>query len=400
MTLPPSRQKSPYKRLSFPKGLRLGCLFAGALIYVAAPAFAASIAFEPSISEVGAWDSNPLLLTTDAKPLYGSTTTPRLVAKSQTPTTELVGDVSVSHNVFNQKSFDSTDAHGKLFVSRRNQRFEAGARQTVDYDTTRTSELTTFGREAGVLRHLGLSFAPYASFLVNPKDKISLTGRLLVSRYDSQAYTDYNVYALTPSWSHSFTPLQTGSIFLHAQRYVTQSGFKRTVDSVGPSLGWNVLFSPRLSGRFSLGFEASQEKSPNGNEAPWQVNHVFSGVITYKGEQDTIDFSALRQQQPNSNGTQRLLTSFSIKERHAINENLFWDVFVGYQFSRSDSSAANDLKNLLTATTGLTYRATEAFDIFAKYKYRHEALTNRDDIAMGNAFTIGLTLRPYGRIAP
>ncbi len=363
-----------------------------------ASAHAANISFEPSISEMGSWDSNPLLLTRNAKPLYGSTTTPRIVVIDQTPTTKLAADVSVSENIFNQSSFDSTDVHGDFGLSHRNERFEIGLHERTDYDTTRTSELTTFGNNVGAIRHFGLSASPYVSFSPLPTEKITLAGKFLASRYESRRFTDYNVYALTPSWTHSFTPLHAGIISLQAQRYQTIGDFGRTVDSIGPSVGWIATFTPRLSGKFSAGLEATKEKNPNIPDSTWKWNSVFSGTLSYKGDQDVTDFTAMRMQQPNSNGTQQLLTTFSIKEKHAINENLFWDFLVSYHFAKNASGASNNLRSLISASTGLTYRATETLDITTKYRFRRETLTDRDEVANGNMVTLGLTYRPYGHI--
>ena len=146
-------------------------------------------------TETGSYDSNPLLLVHGAKPLWGSVTTPELIFNSKTPTAQLNVDTLVKENLFNDSSFDSTDAHQKIGLNEQMERWGAGFTEQTDYDTTRTSELFPLGLGAvsanKAVRHLGLDFAPNVSYAPNTTNKFSLGGSLVDSQYDNPIFANY-----------------------------------------------------------------------------------------------------------------------------------------------------------------------------------------------------------------
>jgi hypothetical protein len=382
---------------TFRRAVFASVLAAAALVASGAPVFASNVTVDAEISETGSWDSNPLMLAHNAEPLFGSSTVPHLVFTDETPTSRLNADVSVGENIFNQSTFDSTDFHGNFGLSHRIERWEASLKEKTDYDTTRTSELTTFGENAGSIRHLGLLIAPGLAFKPTSLDKLTVDGSASASRYDGPSFTDYDVFTLTPSWMHNFTPLHAGLLSFRAQRYQTESGPGLTVDSAAPMLGWAASFTPRWSGKFTVGLQASQQSGAGVADESLQWNYVYSADLSYKGEQDFMNFIATRAQQPYGNGTELLLTTFSIKEDHALNPKLSMTALLSYQYSQSTAESGSNLKSLLKANPGLAYHVTDNLDILTAYQYKYESLTGADEVAKGSSVTLGLKYRPWGK---
>jgi hypothetical protein len=127
---------------------------------------------------------------------------------------------------------------------------------------------------------------------------------------------------------------------------------------------------------------------------PWQLQYVFSGDLNYKGQQDIADLITSRTEYPFGNGTESLLTTFQAKETHNINESFSVNVGLSYQYANYQSSATGSLDDLVSASGGLTYHATERLDVAATYQYRRETLKNIGGDATDNMVTLGLVYRP------
>jgi len=349
-------------------------------------------------SETGSWETNPLMLINNSqKSLYGSVTTPELLFTDKTPTSQLNADMLLNENIFNQSSFDSTDAHGKFGANTQLQRWGAGANVAVDYDTTRTSELFPVGLggalQSTAVRHLGLSIAPNISYNPTAVDKVAILGTLADSQYE-KTFGNYATASLTPTYTHNFDPLNAGVFSITAQRYQSTSGPPVYVDTVGPSVGWLGTLSERLTAKATVGLQTTRQYGSGAVQVPWSLQYVFSGGLTYKGQQDKVDFETSRNDYPFGNGTDSLFTSFSITEQHNINASFAVNVGASYQTADYQSTANGSLDYLLTGTGGLTYHATERLDIAATYQYRRETLINTAGDAHDHLVTLGLVYRP------
>ncbi len=374
---------------------RLLCV--GALVLLATSASAENLKVEASIAEKGQRDSNPLMLTRGAKELYGSVTTPTVTITDNTPTTQLSAKISASENVYNQSNYNSTDGHAVTRLARQMTLWDVALGGTADYDTTRSSELTTLGFESAATRHLGYSASPEISYRLTPLNRLGLSGNYLHSEYDSTTLTDYRTMSLTPSWTHVFTPLNRGSISVLAQRYQPLDYYNGRIDTVGPSLEWVSALTPRLTARLSGGTQATRRYDGSSPGQAWQWDYVFSSNFSYNGEQDTTVLAATRAQQPYANGTEFLLTTLSLQETHKFTPALSLDVKASYQFSDSSAAAPGRLDSMWNGSAGLSYRITDRWDATTSYQYRHETLTGRSEAAQRNLIRVGFSFHTDAR---
>ncbi len=373
---------------------RVGLVCLGVLCFLPGTAWASGLEVETELSETGSVDSNPRMLTHGEKTLYGSTTTPVLILKAQTPTVFANVETSADVNQYDQSSYNSNDFHGKSDLTKRYELWQADLSCSADYDTARASELTLFGRDVGIVRHLGYRFSPQITYSMSPRDKISAGGAYAFSRYDSESLTDYSVATVNTAYARSLTPLHTGIFSVQAQRYQTKAWNNARIDSIGPSFGWNAQFSPELSLQISAGFQTSREEADDLSSQPWTWNYVFSGKMAWKSEQDDLSLSATRQRQPYANGTESLLTGFSVKDTHTLNDLFSLSVLGSYQYAQSPAQAGTDLNDRITGQTGLSYHVLENVDITASYKYRRETYTNEDRTAQQNVGLLTVVFRP------
>jgi len=350
-------------------------------------------------SETGSWESNPLLLVgNNTKSLWGSVTTPELSFTDKTPTSQLNADVQLQENLFNQSTFDSTDLHGKFGAGEQMERWGAKAQIATDYDTTRTSELLPTGTGGSISntpsRHLGLSFAPEVDYNPTQVDKIAMQGSLAVSQYDKNIFQNYATASFTPSITHNFDPLNAGIFQMTAQRFQSTSGPPVYVDTVGPSIGWLGTLRPDLSAKALVGIQTIRQYGSGAAQEPWTLQYTFSGDLTYKTQQDQMDFAFSRNDYPFGNGTETLLTTVGVTEIHNINSSFAVNVGASYETGSYQTKTAGNLDDLISANTGLTYHATERLDIAATYQYRRETLINTNGNATDNTATLGLVWRP------
>jgi hypothetical protein len=350
------------------------------------------------LSENGSFDTNPLLVTHGAKELYGSVTTPELIFSDKTPTSLITADTSLVENIFNQSNFDSTDLHSKASFSEQTARWGAGIQEQTDYDTTRTSELTNFGLN-GVnigksVQHLGFTATPEVSYNPTQIDKFTMQGSYNQSTYDNNIFSDYQIFSASPTYAHDFDQLNTGTFSVQAQRYQTTSGPQSTIDTVGPVIGWNSKFTPRLSGSVTVGVQEARQFGSGVQQEPWTLQYDYSASIAFTGQQDTASFSTSQADYPFGYGTEALLTAFNVSEAHELNENFAFNVGSSYQYAHYQSSLNGALDSLLSGTGGLTYHATDRVDIVTSYQYRYETLTGSSGHADDHTVTLGLVYRP------
>lgn len=370
-------------------------VFSIALIAVglANPALAQADGFQAALSETGVWDSNPLMRG-GAKDLYGITSTPKLTYASKTATSYLGIETSADNNVFNQRKFNTTDYHAATTLKKSTQRLEVSLNGNVDYDTTRTSELSTFGLDSGVVRRLGYAVAPGASYKLSPVSSLETSGSYAKSQYDSASYTDYHTLSLSSAYQRSFTELYVGAISLNARRYQADGGLRRRVDSAGPTAALQAVLSPEWTGQIRAGAEASREEQRGTLVQDWAWSAVFSSDLTYKTERDVLRFSAVRAQQSYANGNDDLLTSISVREERNISPTLTISLGGSFQFSDNNEVNSSGLDKKYVGEAGLSYHITKSLDMTSHYRFRQETYTNRSDKPKQNVVRFGLTYRP------
>jgi hypothetical protein len=397
----------------FRRRLSFAVFSAAALLLAAAPACAddppgpantpkipGGLTLQATGTETGSWESNPLLTIHGAQPLWGSVTTPELVIDDKTPTDLLTMDALVNENIFNQQSFDSTDFHNKFNFTTQTERWQANFQEATDYDTTRTSDLFPAGLNGVILnepvRHFGVTMSPELSYSPETTNKFTMAGSAAVDTYDNPIFADYDLYTLNPSWTHTFDPLNAGVLTFQVQRYQTTTGPQTTDDNVGPSIGWIGTLTPRLTAKATVGIQEWRQFGSGAGvvQEPWSLQYTFAGDLNFKGQQDTADLITSRTDYPFGNGTEALLTTYSVSDSHNLNELLALNVGVSYQTGSYQSSAAGDLNYLATGTGGLTFHATDRLDVVGTYQYRYETLNGISGNAQDNLFTIGVVYRP------
>lgn len=347
------------------------------------------------ISEGFDYNSNPLMSTEQATPAYGSVTRGELSYKATSPTGALNANGAVVQNVFNRSAFTTTDVHGDADASRQIQRWGARMRGTVDYDTTRTSELTSYGINVGNVRHLGFSAAPELSFHPTPMNSIFVGASALSSTYDSSAYSDYYMITAGPGYSHNFNPRNAANVTVQFERYQELNDPNLTVDTISPTIGWTSLLSSKLQAYASVGGQVSQQRSMTQHDQPWVWEYVFRGGLTFTGEVDKIDVRASREPFPFGNGTQALLTGIALTELHNISQSLALGLTASYQdASYQGPTSGVGLSSLLTVGPNLTYRITDRLDLVTSYLYRRENLINSEKIVQDHAVILNLMYHP------
>jgi|GEM_PF-790999 hypothetical protein len=392
---------APAKRLFFACGVVAADLLAFFPAHALAqqtpapsPGAMGGLTLQSVLSQNGSWSSNPLLSTDGSQSLWGSTTSPELIIKDSTPLSQALFDTKIDENVFNQSSYDSTDLHETANLSRMNQRWEVGVQANTDYDTTRTSQTTT-GLSPTIARHLGFALSPNAAFSPTAADLFSLTSSLGTSSYDNSAsYSNYNTFSVSPAYNHKFDPLNSGSVSIQAQRYLTTNNAPTRTDSLGPSFGWQTIFTPRFTGNASIGVQTSRQYDIGTPTGPWAWQYTFSGSLSFKGVQDTANFTATRAQTPYGNGTEALQTSLSLAENHNLTPLFSLTFNAQYVSSTYQAVTVGNLEDFSVGSAGVIYHATERLDFSANYQYRYETLTDETKIAQDHSFTVNLVYRP------
>ena len=347
-----------------------------------------------SLSETGSWNSNPMMRRQGAQEIYGATTTPRVSFLESTETSKIGLDVWLENNIFNRHEYDTTDYHAIVDLAKETQRLEVALKGNVDYDTTRTSELTNFGIQTDLSRHFAYTLTPTVGYALSPVSKIEMTSSYTKSMYEGNTYLDYHTLSFTPSYIRNFTELYAGVISLNARRYESDEGLQKIVDSIGPSIGVQAKMSPEFSAQLRVGAEASQEKYAGTVTQKWTWSTVFGSDVTYKGDQDTFTISASRAQQSYGNGNNALLTSFEAKEARQINPKFAVNIGGQYQFSGKDSASTTNLDTRYGGNIGLVYHVTQNLDLSTSYRYRHESYVNTSEEAQENVARLGLLFRP------
>ena len=349
-------------------------------------------------SETLSWDSNPLMLANGAKSLFGSTTSPVLILHGDTPVVHFSSDSLVSENIFNLSDFNSTDFHENLKLNKQLQEWGAAIQGKFDYDTTRTSEITTYNLNLPYVRHTGFSVAPDISYNFTTIDKLILAGSFARSTYNN-AFVDYDIFALNPSYEHNFDPMSKGVFTLQAQRYQTIGAEQSKVDSIGPTIGWVSILTPRLTAKADAGVQKSMQNATATSPSSSAWNYIFDADLSFKGQQDTADLLASRSQYPFGNGTETLLTAFSLSDVHALNPSIALNFSGNYQFAKQPPGATGvNLDAEFGGIAGLIYHAFEHWDMTAHYQYKNETLTGISGMIQDHTILLGLTYHPFASL--
>lgn len=348
------------------------------------------------LSEQGQYDSNALRSPTRKTEIYGSTTSPELLLGYQSPMTTVASDSRVDANLFDKSEFNSVDFHEALLLGRHNQTWAASLRGTFDYDTTRESEVTNYALNLARVHSTRYGAMPSVSYRASEYDTLSVTGYFSKVHYDNNAFVDYTIYQAAPRIEHKFDPANSGNLTLQAQHYEADSGPDSSSDSIGPSIGWTTILTPRLTVHANGGALATHKSGANigaGNEADvW--NYTFAGGVTYKDAVNDFDFTAKRSREPFGNGTDTLLDTYSVTETYTLNEHLALNGKAKYQSADYPALPGVNLDSGYTLGGGIAYKVLEDVALTADYRYRNESLTNTASDVEQHVVMVGFTIHP------
>ena len=390
-----SRYQTKYRKQAITACLALlaslpvsGSLYAQTL---AAPPPAVNIQLQAS--ETWQYDSNPLRQVRNNISISGTNSTVSLTLNDNTPVSQFSAMSQVDQGLFDDNKFNSTDFHEKANLFTKNERWSAGVGGTLDYDTTRTSEITNYGISIPSVRHLGWSASPEVDFTPTLGQKIRLAGYIAQSTYDNVAFTDYDFYQLSPSYSYSFDAINTGMLTIKGERYKSKSGTANTIDSYGPSLGWTRIISPKITAKVAAGAEYSTQSTPNASDKS-QINYVFSGNLAFKEQQDNLVLYTSRSQQPFGNGSSALFTTFKANETHSLNDKLALTGMASYRYADYLQKTGVNLDREISGSAGIQYRFLTNLDINTNYQYNNQTLTNTSGAIKEHMFLVGLSYHP------
>lgn len=342
-------------------------------------------------------DSNPLFVTTAIKPLWGSITSPELIFGGKTELTSLRSDTVFTSSNYNQSIFSSNDVSSKLDFMAKVQRWAAGIKAKVDYDSTLTSEITNFNNlSTKPVRHVAYTLAPEVSYKFLPTDRIVLGAEYSASEYEVSSFTNSEVVGMNLAYDHDFDQMNTGSFIIKAQRFRATTGSSNIVDSIGPSVGWRAILTERLTGKATMGVQMVRQKTPAITDPTWRTRLAFSTELGYKDDQNTAVLKASRSQFSFGNGSEAFLTQVSLRNAYDINEKLTVGADLSYKTADYPSNANGNLDSLATAAGTIAYHVTEHIDIAGNYQYQHESVIGRATTAHRNIAMLSIVYRPNG----
>jgi hypothetical protein len=342
-------------------------------------------------------DDNPLLLSNGATTLFGFVTQPEAIVNDDTPLVHLDLDSRLDINEFNEPHFNSTDAHDAFHSTYKGETTQFGIDGNVDYDTTRTSELTTSGINLAGIRHMGLTFSPHAVANLTPVDQALLNVSYNDTRYfNTRSYTNYSYLVASPMIQHSFDGLDIGSAGLQATEYATSEGPPISIYTVGPQFGWTRNFSQRLTATATAGAIATdsivQNRAPGTGQLSY--DYTYSLDLAFTGLQDTIHLTASRNPTPQGNGTESLQSSYGLTEKHSVTTRT--DLSLSLQFITSEYAQKlnGTQQDFISISPVLTYHLTREWDVSSEFRYRRQDVVGGSVPGTSDAVLVHLVYTP------
>lgn len=367
-----------------------------AVLVIAVPAQAGNGAAELSILERVEHDTNPLMQRHDAQAVNGSVTSPELRLSEDSATDHLGLNVRLDRSFYDVKGFSSTDLHTRATATTKGEVWEAGLRASLDYDTTRTSEQDASGLNIAGIRHTGFSVSPWVKLALTETDSLTVDPSLMRSFYeDKRRYTNYSVYSANPTYEHQFDSRNSGQVILQTSRFQTE-GTGTVIDNIGPALGWRSALSERLTASVTAGIRRTMPTfDPSSRTVAKDAwNYGYSLSLTYRGEQDVIDFTAARAPNPFATGTQAETTSLSLAETHTLTPTLSYGVTFTHQRSKSSFGGVASDSTSLGLQNRLTYHATETVDLGIEHRIRERMAEPGEGRALGNVVLARIIFTP------
>lgn len=386
----------PHQRVALTCSLLLGATpFITTLALANPPYEKPEIVYGASLVPI--WNSNPLMLRDDIRGIYGTEGRAFIGLQRDMLTSKVKGDFSAVANRYDQVNFDSTDFYAKVIMEKSFQGMLLSLTSSYDYDTTRSSELTTFGREVGTGRRKSYTAQPSFVFQATPRTMIGLSGRWQETFYESESLSNYRIASLSPVMSHNLTPLQVATLSFQAQRYTLIDSVDQYIDSFGPSIAWSYNFHPIWALNLSTGYLASRIHGYTGVADQWERNFIYGISLKYSKLQHNSILSANRSLQPYANGTESYLTTFEMRNQYKLNPNLDLELKGNYQFAEDPPETTDNLEKAWSGSAALNYKIGMNWVASASYKHRSEDLANQDKSAEQQIVRVGISYQ-FGKM--
>ena len=344
------------------------------------------------VNEAFVYDTNPLMNSDNAVTLYGSETRLLMGYDHQSDRSQFKSGLALTHNELNESVFSTTDAAFNLDMKTTTQRFLLGLRSNFTYDTNRSSEFSSSLFSLNAQRRTSWTVDPTVVYTLAPRTKLSLTASLAEQSYEDDALTDYRTLSLSPAVLYDLTPLQSVSLSLQARRYNSLSGPDRSVDSLGPYLGWKYRFLPQYSFEAFGGFLGSKSSGyGTADDDTWQYNPIYAARLVYTGLQHTASLGISRARQAYAEGTESYLTSIKVDDNVKLSPRWTFDAASSYQFTDKPASSSSQMQSAIDVSAAVTYKGADNWKLSFSPKYRQETYSNNRDDAQRAAFRVGLS---------
>lgn len=355
-------------------------------------ALAGDLDVQTTLKSFGQWESNPLMVRSDAKTVRGSITQAGAALVDKTPQTTLDTHLTVKQGLYNDSTYNTTGLYGTASLDHALSRMRFGLTGNANNDTVRNSELSTLGLTHRNVHAFSTGISPHLAYTLTPLSEIGLITAYGRTLYDDDVYTNYRTYLVNPYYKHLLSPLTTVLVGVKADRYETEGRSEtKKIDGVSPYVGWIRRLSPRLRLDLSAGGEGLRETESLGPTGSWKFYSVFLGRLIYKSEKNILTLSGERSERPFANGVSSLLSQFTVSLRHELTSKLYTDLKGSYIFADYRVHSIGNLDDQYGGKTSLGYKLTEGITLEASYEYKHETLTNQSGTARNNIALIGLT---------
>ena len=362
------------------------------LLMAPATANAEKSNFIARFKEIAVYDSNPLLRTHDSGSIKGSETTVSIGYDKETTKTKFRSSLSATRNQFNDSKFSSTDFHGFSGLKLDHRRWQLSLDVKVDYDTTRTSELTTLGLDIDSTRRSAYSLAPGIFYSLSPRDSLSISGNWNETRYDDNSLTDYRTYSITPAFAHNISPKQLVQFGWLFNRYQSLENSSQRVNTNGPSVSWTYVFRPYLSLKLSGSLLKTRYYGYTGaTQRDDDYTPTYSSVLNYTGDNNALVLSMIKARHPYANGTESYLTTYALQDIYNVNRNLSLNFGADYQDAKQPPLSTDSLDSTWSVIAGASYKVSRNWDMTASYKHKEQTLVTNNNTAAQDIVKLGLS---------
>lgn len=377
--------------------MRMRYITAGVALAFSATAFAAEPTQCPAgrrvcarIAETPSYDSNPLRLTSRPQEIWGSTTTAQLLLRSRSPRNIVESNTTIDQNLFNRSAFNSTDMHQKLRFGRDTLQWGAALDAGYDLETTRTAELTNYAHRSPRVSRTKYSVAPSLTYRNSQRSNYTLRSYYNQISYDDSSFSDYELYGASLGTTYQLDTTNSVSFAVKANRYTSLQSASLTSDSYGPSLSVTSKLTPRLSSTISVGTEHTEKSGSSSNSTDNGWNYVFQASADYRGNVDRAKVSAMRAREPFGNGTETLLTTLQLQEKHALTPTLDLTGEIIYRTADYSTEPGVNLDDSTSAAAGIEYAMNERTQLAFNYRYLNEHYIHQAGDAQSHQVMLGM----------